>query len=358
MQSQSAMLFSQAALQGGASPHARDPTPTGKYLDEAESGNQSLGLPRSVIAVDKANLLHVQELQHKVRALRAQAASQELCLRESLASLASQQERGSASAEFEGHGPVGSDHDAANHDAHDQSKVEDDNVYSCDQPEGTGGAGEEDAGRETDDGDGAAEDAPRCSDTASTAAAVSAVASRWAELKSRRAVYSDDIGESSRDEDDDPFSEDGKEEDTPSNADFALARSNPRNETEQVESGGSSCSSLTSSLSTSLGSKCRGGRLGLLTTSLDASAHLQLPETPHISAGPQRQVALEESIGGALSDGMREEQDGGAEHCSVGATDGVSSLESSATNSLASSSSGRRTLRKGRLAMLEVGFTQ
>jgi hypothetical protein len=347
MQSQSAMLFSQAALQGGASPHARDPTPTGKYLDEAESGNQSQGLPRSVIAVDKANVLHVQELQHKVRALRAQAASQEWCLRESLASLASQQEQGSASAEFVGHGGVGGDQDAANHDAHDQSKVEDDDVYSCDQPESTGGAGEEDAGRETDDGDGAAEDAPRCSDAASTAAAVSAVASRWAELKSRCAVISDDIGEKSRDEDYDPFGEDGEEEGTPSHADTALARSETRNEAEQVESGGISCSSLTSSLSTSLGSKSRGGRLGLLTTSLDASAHLQLPETPHISAGPQRQVTSEESIG-----------DGIDEDCSVGPTDGASSLESSAASSLASSSSGRRTLRKGRLALLEVGSTQ
>jgi hypothetical protein len=125
----------------------------------------------------------------------------------------------------------------------------------------------------------------------------------------------------------------------------------------EAESNRGSVSSFSSSLSATIDLRARGGRLGLLNTSLGASTRLQLPDTPQMPAAHPG-----DEDGGKGSRFLPvDPKEGGGERAggSLGESawpDGVSGSESSTDTldaSATTSSAGRRA-RKGRLAMLEV----
>jgi len=240
---------------------------------------------------------------------------------------------------------------------------ENDDVYACNQ------SADPDAGNERGEGHREEEEEEMggrdfdTSDLKRTAAVVDATAAKWAEIKTRQpshtAEYSKGTGEDER-----------QDEDWAGDAKSAEGTEGEGGEDEAL------AASVNSSLGSSLGSKSRGGRLGMLSVSLDASGALQLPDTPQIpsgSSGHGDTGVLGNCLGGD-DDQARDTTDGksGApsgvvanaaaraaarpDTASFGAgmeeEDGASSLASSMSSM---GSSMERRARKGRLAMLEVG---
>ena len=289
-------LFSQAAAHGltGHKPPldqhpARPPPPNGRYLSEdnemdelTEVDGRRSGSAEEDVTVDGAHNLqglqrkvhNMQELQRKVQDLRAQAASHEAVLRKSLASLTS----------LEG---------APENDPAELDAGNDDDVYESEQSPGVPGRGVSPregrlaaAAGVAFHGRGAVDEAggplttmSMTTTTAKTAALVDAASVMWAELKARQTVEDDGMGANECAEE--PAT---RHVDAPGAAQDSVtpvAHDSVGHEAPgAAQDPVTTPSSLDSSFRSSSGAKSRGGRLGLLSVSLDASDDLQLPDTP------------------------------------------------------------------------------
>ena len=172
-------------------------------------------------------------------------------------------------------------------------EVENDDVYACNQSlspdagdEGSEGHYEEEHQEEQDE-EGWEQESVRVEGTTGRghldaskptriAAVVDATAARWAEMKARQPSH---LTECQTNEQHEVSRELSSEEDSAGTGTGANRGDGRDSEADAL------ATSMNSSLGSSLGSKSRGGRLGMLSVSLDASGALQLPDTPQIFTG-------------------------------------------------------------------------
>ena len=252
-----------------------------------------VGLSRFLIFVNKLPLF----AHTSMHMLTARRHRQELCLRKSLASLAAVR---SSSEACTGGVPFGGAGGKAASVAGDL-EMENDDVYACNQsqsPDAGDEGGEGHYEEEQEEGEeGWEQESARVEGTigggnldaskpARIAAVVDATAARWAEMKALSSCQkapsscqSSHLAECHKNEQHEGSHEVSHEEGaagTGTGANRADAR---------VSEDEALATSINSSLGSSLGSKSRGGRLGMLSVSLDASGVLQLPDTPQITSG-------------------------------------------------------------------------